>query len=445
MIREGGCAWRLVLLAVFTTVLPTTRTAAAPVSTELGATAAQATSVGAEPAPGRWRVHVVPRLSFTDDEGLGLGARGAAFWYRHGAAPYKTAVSFQAFATWNGVQQHFVRVDAIDALGLPLRFTGEVGYAQTLNFHVCQRDGEDLCPRTSSVVRDPSSTPMAAAEDGTRGAHFFHHRFLQPYAHTGLRWRLGDRPHQPELATSWRGSVIVPGEWADKDGDGRADLSPYAGSLYAQRFPDGERGILSVLQVGATVDGRDHEPDPVRGYLLQAALRGADPLWGSAWRFAGAHLGLRLFSPLTRTGAVSLASHVFLDVLAGDVPTVEQARIGGFWETFAYGGPDVGRGIRQQRFLGAAKAAGQWELRAHVGDMEVAGEHLRFRVVAFLDAGLTGARLEDMARAQPPLKLGYGVGVRVVWARNFVMRLDVALSPAEGHRPLLYTRPDHPF
>lgn len=444
MRREGAPRWTAAILAGVVALGAAARAAATPSfhdpqpqgAREARDTGAPVPGGISPPPPGHWRVNVVPRLSFTDDEGAGAGARGAAFWYRHGAQPYKTAVSFQAFATWNGVQQHFLRIDAIDALGLPLRLVGEVGYAQTLNFHVCLRAGQDLCPRGAS----PATT-----DEGPSTPRFYQHRFLQPYAQSALRWRLGEKPHQPELATSWRGSLLVPGELADKDGDGQPDLYPYPGSLYAQAFPDGERGFLSVLQIGGAVDGRDHEPDPVRGYLLQAALRGSHPMWGSAWRFAGVHVGARLFSPLTRTGAVSLASHLFLDVLTGDAPTVELARIGGLFETFAYGGPDVGRGIRQQRFLGAAKAAGQWELRTHVGDMRVAGEHLRFRVVAFFDAGLIGSTLDDMVRPRSPLQVGYGVGLRVAWNRNFVMRIDVALSPAEGHRPLLYTRPDHPF
>ncbi|MFZ9889230.1 MAG: BamA/TamA family outer membrane protein, partial [Myxococcota bacterium] len=402
------------------------------------------TSPASPSSVGRWRVSAVPRLSFTDDEGLGLGVRGTAFWYRHDAKPYKTALSAQAFATSNGVHQHFVRVDAIDAVGLPIRLTAEVGYLQTLNFHVCWRDGQEVCGTTST---NPVQRPEARqAADVSR---YFQHRYLQPYAHAAARWRLGAKPHQPELAASWRGNVYVPGTLNDDDADGKPDLKPYPGSVYAQQFPDGEPGLSSVLQVGALLDGRDHEPDPVRGYLLQVALRASHPLWGSAWRSTGAHIGLRWYAPLTRSGRVSLASHFFIDALHGAVPTVELGRIGGFAETFAFGGPDVGRGIRQQRYLGAGKAAGQWELRTELGEARLASEHFRFRLVGFFDAGLSAARLEDVISgdplAAPALQFGTGIGLRVVWNRNFVMRIDVAVSPAEGYRPFLYTRPDHPF
>lgn len=401
--------------------------------------------------PGHWRLSAVPRLSYTDDEGIGLGVRGTAFWYRHGARPYKTALSFQAFATSEGVHQHFVRVDAIDAFGLPLRLVGEAGYYQTINFHYCLDEGRDLCalalatPAAADRPAAGNADGAAVSDPKAEPAHFFEARFVQPYAALTGRWRLGTRPHQPELFGGVRVHYAIAGEWQDRDGDGQSDLFPYPDSLYARRFPRGESGFSSVVQLGASLDDRDHEPDPTRGYFLQAALRASHPVLGSAWHYAGAHLGARLYAPLTPSGSLRLASHAFVDAIAGDAPTFELARIGGLNESFAIGGPDIGRGIRQQRFWGEAKAAWQSELRARVGELRVWNEHFAYCLAAFVDAGLSLDRLADLGSTLPRFQVGYGVGLRTTWNENFVMRLDVAFSAAEHHRAFWYSRPDHPF
>ena len=77
--------------------------------------------------PGEWSFAGVPRLTINSDEGFGLGVRGIVFWHRYGARPYKTAISFQTWATTRLVQHHFVRVDAIDAFNQPVRLEAEGG------------------------------------------------------------------------------------------------------------------------------------------------------------------------------------------------------------------------------------------------------------------------------------------------------------------------------
>ncbi len=410
-----------------------------------GVPSAAASDAGAAPSEeGRWGVSAVPRFTLSNDEGFGLGVRGTAFWHRWNEEPYKTAISAQAFATTRLVQHHYLRVDAIDAFQLPLRVVAEVGYFQTLTFSYCGVGAAASC--------DLSDASGAARRAGLYGEdadafarRFYLVRFLQPYASGVVRWRLGEKPHRPELLFGWRGHLYQPGDWGDEDGDGAFDLHAYPGSLYARDHGDGEAGFASVFQIGASLDDRDHEPDPARGYFVEGSLRGAAPFVGSKWSFVGANATLLLFVPLLGERDLVLASRHVIDVLVGDAPIMELARVGGSRDYLALGGADAGRGMRQPRVPGAVKLLAQEELRTSLVSVSFLEQNFRAGVALFLDAGLVSASVTELAVRDFRLAYGFGAGLRVVWNEAFVMRVDVAVSPSEHFVPFVYTKPDHPF
>lgn len=399
---------------------------------------------GAPSSEGSWGLSAVPRFTLSNDEGFGIGMRGTAFWHRWNEEPYKTAVSAQVFATTRLVQHHYLRVDAIDAFNLPVRLVAEAGYFQTLTFSYCGVGLDAAC--------DVDSARAAARHAGLYGddADAFlrrYHlvRFLQPYASAVVRWRLADKPHRPELLFGWRGHLYQAGDWSDEDDDGALDLHPYRGSLYDRHFPRAEDGLASVVQLGASLDDRDHEPDPSRGYFVEASLRGAAPFVGSAWTFVGGNATLMLYVPLLAQRGLVLASRHVVDVLLGHAPVMELARVGGSRDYLAFGGADAGRGLRQPRVPGAVKLLVQEELRSSLAGFSLLEQHFRAGVAVFLDAGVVAGSAESVRLEELAFSYGIGVGLRVVWNETFVMRVDVAVSPSESFAPHLYTKPDHPY
>lgn len=396
--------------------------------TALGALVVAALAAGAVDASdeGRWGAAVVPRFTLSSDDGLGLGVRGSVYRYRFDQRPYKTAISFQAFATTRLVQHHFLKVDALDAFNVPLRITAEAGYFQTLTFNYCG---------ASPTCSDADAVGL------TGEAHrYFLARFIDLYVDAFVRWRLGPMPHKPELFGGARFDWYIPGDWGDADADGAFDLHPYPGSLFARDFPDGQAGPILALVAGASLDGRDDEPDPSRGYFLEASVRAAPPV-GGRFLFGGANAAALLFAPLLPERRLVLASRVVVDAIVGDAPVVELAQVGGSKETAAFGGPDLGRGLRQQRYPGRYKLAVQHELRSTVASFAALGQDFRLGLATFVDIGMVA--VDELA--PPPVRFGVGLGLRVVWNQAFVMRVDVAVSPVERFAPLFYTKPDHPF
>ena len=379
-------------------------------------------------APGNWSFAGVPRLTLNSDEGIGLGVRGILFWHRHGQRPYKTAISFQAWATTRLVQHHFVRVDAIDAFQLPVRIESEAGFFSTLTMPFC---GDP--PATGVVGRECVDSDLTRL------------RSLEPYGLLNTRWRLWRQPFfkdtlKFEAFVGWRGTQYIPGTLFDDDKDGSPDLFPYPGSRYAAAFPGGEPGFASVLQAGLAIDTRDEEPNPSRGFFIDASVRGANALWGSAFDFGGANFTARLYAPVVPSRTVVVAERLIVDGVFGDAPWRERVRLGGLTETAGIGGLDVGRGIRLARYPGRLRLSLQHELRVTPLTLDVFGNSLALPVAFFLD---TGAAV--FANEVPRLLVGGGISFRVVWNRTFVMRLDLALSPEEPGRLSTYSSPNNPW
>ncbi|MCC7071581.1 MAG: BamA/TamA family outer membrane protein [Deltaproteobacteria bacterium] len=375
--------------------------------------------VVAPPEEGSWDFAAVPRLTLSTDDGVGLGARGVAYWNRFGQKPYKTALSAQAWATTRLVQHHYLHLDAIDAFNLPLRVEADVQLYSAIAQPFCDDD------------------PMAPCADDR--AHTL--RSIEPAAAALARWRVVDAPHKLELFAGTRATWYVPGTLLDDDGDGAPDLVPTPDTRYAARYPQGEPGLAHVLSVGVAYDTRDHEPAPHAGLHVDAAVRGASPWWGSAFSFVGATLTARSYTPLLPSRGVVLAERLIVDVVAGDAPTRERQRVGGLVELPALGGQELGRGVRLARFATPLKIVTQHELRSDLAQIDVLGKELALVAVGFVDAGVALWRFDREAA----LVLGLGTGLRVEWNHTFVMRLDLAMSPLEPGRLAAYSAPGHPY
>jgi hypothetical protein len=389
--------------------------------------------------PGAWSFAAVPRFTLSSDDGIGLGVRGSAFWNRFHASPYKTAIHFQAFATSNLVQHHYVRVDAIDAFNVPLRLEAEAAFYASISANFCG-------------LGDAVAVPVCAAGDLSR------HRWWSPSLSAVGRWRFINAP-KLEGVLGYRGALIVPGAITF---DGVTD-GPYPGSVLAQRNPAGDPGFSSTVLAGVSVDTRDFEPSPRSGIFASVIARGAHSIVGSSWDWAGVTGAFAVYAPLNdateaKEGRVPLvaAQRVVIDVIGGDPPVLELMRMGGLHDGFAFGGESIGRGLRVSRLAGEVKVMSQHELRAELLSFDVFGNDLVVGSALFMDVGAVmasvdapprfpvGHPLEGEARLPMPA-WGAGLALRVSWNRAFIIRNDLGFSPLESERVGFYTAPGHPF
>jgi hypothetical protein len=391
---------------------------------------------------GHWGVGLVPRIVYNSDFGLGLGMRGSLFWYRWGQKPYKTSISFQLYATTRLVQEHYVRIDAIDAFNLPMRILAEVGYFQSITQNYCGIGNTVTCD-TRDARREAERLSLGDVETERFVDRFYKLRYIAPYAKATTALRVVRLPDPLSVFIGHRATYYQPGDLVDENKDQRPDFFAYPGSLFDRTYSDGQVGLASVATVGVMLDGRDEEPAPRRGYLVEASVRGAHPLMLSRFTYFGGALIARSYVPLWGRDLV-LASRYVLDVMVGDPPIPELFLVGGLQETVAFGGQDMGRGIRVQRYMGRVKTFMQQEVRWELPTISLLEQRIRPGLAAFLDVGRVGTDVFDPSPVLP-MHMGFGVSVRIAWNDNFIMRLDLAISPDEGFSPTAYSGPNHPY
>lgn len=388
----------------------------------------------------------IPALNYNADNGFGFGAIAGLYWHEKGLRPYKAALDLQVFGTTKLVQDHIINLDIVDAFDLPVRASLRLGYFQTISQNFCGFGNNVTCDE--STAEQLASQQGLSPDDATAFAdHYYANRFHMPYGVAGARVRVLSGALRVELTGGWRGALYVPGDaFSDSDGIAGPDLTPYAGSLYATIFPGGQPGFASVFQAGVVVDTRDNEPMPRKGVWLEAAARGSSRYAGSSWDYAGATLIGRLYAPVLRDRSIVMASRTIVDAMVGDPPFHEMSYIGGSKLMHTFGGLDAGRGIRSQHFVGRVKVLDQTELRWHALEFTGFSQRFMLTTLAFIDGGFVGEDLATLANSGlPRLHIGYGGGLRLSWNENFIIRLDIGLSPEEQFSPAPYLQVGNVF
>lgn len=403
-----------------------------------GATTPSAPAGPTEPptsteTPWTWNAGGLPALGYDADNGFLFGAVGSLYLHDGTTKPYRVAISLGLTVTTKLVQDHYLYVDALNVGGLPLRLLTRVGWTQSLT--------QNYCGRGMTVTCDPALAEDAADDLGLEGTNredflrrYYLFRFMNPWGAVQGRWALTPLPQRVEIFGGWRASAYIPGTWADDDGDGDADVAPYPGSFYEGDFPQGEPGFASLLQAGVMYDTRDNEPSPRRGVWVETSVRAATPLWGSTWTWAGANLTTRTYLPLLDGEAprrLTLASRFVADAVVGDPPIQELVRPGGFVDYLSFGGSEMGRGIRVQRYVGKVKLYLQNELRWRFIEWEMFGQQFASSTNVFVDAAMVGTELFARGAFDGTPPIGGGGALLLHWNENFMLRLDIATSAVE--------------
>lgn len=121
------------------------------------------------------------------------------------------------------------------------------------------------------------------------------------------------------------------------------------------------------------------------------------------------------------------AQRFVFDWLSGNWPFFMAERTGGEKELTAFGGGESLRGITPFRFQGPVKFISSTELRFHLWfmNMHLLKSDWQWELDAFADLGRVLSVGETFFG--DAWHLGYGGGVRLLWGRDFVISLDLAV------------------
>jgi outer membrane protein assembly factor BamA len=233
---------------------------------------------------------------------------------------------------------------------------------------------------------------------------------------------------------SYRGNYYLNRDFSNR--------GPYPDSLYAKDYLGQKiEGYLSTLEFGLMLDKRDHEYTPGNGYWLESSIRGGSSLIGSAWNYFGANASARFYFSFDDARRLVLASQSIADVIMGDMPFDALSRIGGslaLQDFSAIGGPYLGRGIREQRYVGKFKLIEQAEFRYIFYSFAFLKQDFDLTFAMLSDLAMTAWDFSRFAKDMQHLYVGMGSGLRIYWNKTFVIRADLATSPSENFSPKFY-------
>ena len=372
---------------------------------------------------------LIPIIAGTSDLGVGGALFAQVLWYDEGAPTYRNRIFAVTSLTHLLIQTHGVHYDHFDFGDIPLRLSTSVFFNANPNFHYCGTGNQADCSGTNAE-RFLIGQGLAPGTDAFAEAaeHVYNYRIMNLAFMLRLRYTELFGIPGLVLDARWRGERWWSGFFS---GDG-----PYTPSIYGRDHPNGEEGFLSELQVGVVYDARDRDVNTTSGYLLGAYIRGTHRYIGSAWDYFGATLLGSTYVALDEKRWWIWASRVTADVMVGSPSVMELGRVGGFWPEPALGGSMYGRGIRQGRIVGRIKVIGQTELRATFYRFEKRGVSLGMQ--ALFDVGWVGLDWDDWGGNIRRLDVGFGGGVNIRWAREFVLRFEVGFSPTERYDPQYY-------
>lgn len=375
-----------------------------------------------------WGWGGLPAVNYNSDEGFGFGVVGSVYRYDGHVNPYKTAFNLVLFGTTKAVQTHSLEIDALELGHKPIRLTMKGEFAATKTSNYCGTGPAVTCS-AFFAEQDADVRDLTGEERDEYLRLYYRTQFLNPNAQVNLRWSVDPMPYRVDLLVSYRASAMIPGDLSTAE--------PYPGSLYAQDFPGGEKGLVSSLQVGVMLDNRDFEPAPTRGSWLEASIRGAHHVILSDYDYFGYNLTARGYVPVF-TDRLVLADRAMTDGIVGDAHTVELTTPGGFQRYVFYGSLNAGRGIRLRRYIGKVKAMNQVELRWTAWSPVIAKVPVDLTVLAFNDLGFVGSDFNEFEQMfEHPLPT-IGGGIRLAFDRNFIVRADMGLSAIEEWSPSVY-------
>jgi len=200
-------------------------------------------------------------------------------------------------------------------------------------------------------------------------------------------------------------------------------------------------GTLASAGGGFAFDTRLNEANPTWGFGVQVGLEYSDKVFGTDFRFLSVTGEVELAYSIVR--GTLLAVEVVMGQVEGDPALIPSQRL------FDVGGSGTVRGVEQNDFLGTGLVAVRTEVRQMLlQDLDVPILWLawlrKVQVVAFLDTGDVGHRIDDVIRAASDWKWGAGGGIRL-WLDAFgvtsvTARFDVGIrvDETEGADPQFY-------
>ena len=132
----------------------------------------------------------------------------------------------------------------------------------------------------------------------------------------------------------------------------------------------------------------------------------------------------------------TMGHRTVFEVLTGSIPLYAYGEIGGSRRLKGLGGGDVLRGFDSQRFTDNVRFFTNTEARYLLCTTHWFRQHLEWKGILFMDTGRVWRRLQEVG--PDGLHMTAGVGGRVYWNADFVIRVDLGFSAEQAYLGVKY-------
>lgn len=378
----------------------------------------------------------IPDFSSDPVNGIGIGAEGSLFFNGKRSdpffayTPYRAELDVALFATTRNQYEAMFTLDVPYIFNTKWRLRAEAGYEKNPNLLYFGLTEQSL----NGLSFYPGGDTAAALQRNVSYARY--DKNLAAY--------------NPSLNQYIKDEYIlnVSIEHSYLDGKLRAlfgyEIAQVGISLFSGRSKLLEdehtanvlglgKNIVTIAQQGLIYDTRDLETDPSVGVFAELTNELSLQALGSAFNFNKTFFHYNYYYNVfpKKIKKTVIAMRFAAGYTAGDAPFFEyQDQWSSEGSIEGLGGAYTLRGYKQSRFLGRVMSFNNLEIRYRIAQTQFLKQQLVISAVPFADAGAVWDKLNRVGHFEN-FRFSEGLGARVVWNINTVLRFDYAFSPED--------------
>jgi len=393
----------------------------------------------------------VPEISSDPINGFGYGAEGSIFYngkktdpfFKY--TPYRAEVAVVLFNTTKNQREAAVKLDVPYIFNTKWRLRVEAAYEinpNLLYFGVNENSLSRLSyyPNNDSSESTVNNSRYSAYEKNLSAnrngyTNHYYNGYTKQEAILNISVERSFLDSKLRLLAGFEAAQVNITAFDGKSYGGAIEAATRITQDYnAGKIVGLGKNFVDIFQVGAVWDTRDLEPDPSKGVFAEVTNELSLRALGSKFNFNKTFGQVKVYKKLLPSVFKKLifAGRYGMGYTAGNAPFFEyQDQWSSEGSIEGLGGPTTIRGYKQSRFLGRVMNFANIELRYRFTQFDIFKQHIALSAVPFYDIGGVWNSFSDFNKLSN-YRYGEGIGLRIAWNVNTIIRLDYAVSQEDA-------------